>query len=674
MAVLSKEEFFNQWKTSNPMAATQNLSPVDSARVQRATYKTFLDGITITPGGPGWRDIVQPYPQDKKSREKNWEKFESDYAMYKLGAESDERISELEKKYQDELSKDRQYSALAQQIAGLAGTTPSGAQQLQAGASATASANAAEANALAAQSASLSGSATAGASTQGAQQYNAAISGLGSARLFGSEYQPAPIDVGFVSQAETKEINDLVAAAQSGTSFPKRLAPTAEQPPKGALEFIMGGGVGNPTRIPNPDYDPKIANDWRNYVRNKTYSEAEKYIGSDAVKGLKSKYDQIYSLSSAQLDQNISNRLNFQVSDKQILDQYNASKISKLQQLNRDAFTQMGGIMSRLQATNELLSQIPESDPRYKSSKVYVDQLQSDLASVQSAINESYSKIQSFKPITQDSPEAAKEITAFREYLMLPEERATQQLRQIDPESYQTAVDLGRKYREMVSAETPTTTSPQTEALRRRIEDEAVAQLQLGAQLGAEEQRQYQQAARAAQTARGNIFGVGPAVEEAVTTGAAGEQRKLARYGAAAQFLASGETTGAALQRDIAFRDALLQNRLGAAAGFIAGGPSLYNLGQARTGAQQAAFQNYIQANQALPGGFQGQANQVPFYQTASPEIPVALSGQAASIYNTLADYQANTYGAQVGAISRQPSGAEVFGQIATGLSNLIRI
>jgi hypothetical protein len=38
-------------------------------------------------------------------------------------------------------------------------------------------------------------------------------------------------------------------------------------------------------------------------------------------------------------------------------------------------------------------------------------------------------------------------------------------------------------------------------------------QLKLGSTLGAEEQRQYQQAARAAQTARGNIFGVAPDLE-----------------------------------------------------------------------------------------------------------------------------------------------------------------
>jgi hypothetical protein len=86
-------------------------------------------------------------------------------------------------------------------------------------------------------------------------------------------------------------------------------------------------------------------------------------------------------------------------------------------------------------------------------------------------------------------------------------------------------------------------------------------------------------------------------------------------------------------------------------------------------------MQNYIQANQALPGGFNQQPSTAAnFYQTTNPEIPVALQNAFTSLYGSQANYQANTYGAQVGAISRQPSGAEQFGQVATGLGNLIKI
>jgi hypothetical protein len=174
-------------------------------------------------------------------------------------------------------------------------------------------------------------------------------------------------------------------------------------------------------------------------------------------------------------------------------------------------------------------------------------------------------------------------------------------------------------------------------------------QLRLGSTIGAEERRGYEQAIRGAQTARGNIFGLGPAVQEAAQIGAAGEQRKLARFGAAQQFLGSGETTGAAKARDLLLREGIQQNRLGAASGFIAGGPSIYNLANQRTAQQQGAMQGYIQANQSLPGGFNQQASTAaPFYQTVDQNIPVALTQAFNDLYRSQSNYLASTYGAQV--------------------------
>lgn len=365
-------------------------------------------------------------------------------------------------------------------------------------------------------------------------------------------------------------------------------------------------------------------------------------------------------------------RLNFQVSDQQILDDYNSTRLGRLNRIVEDGTAQIAGIQSRLAASEELLAGLPSGDPRRTSAKVSIDQLKSDLASVQGAVTKASEQVKNYKPITADSEDGLKEITSFREFVKLPEERAGEQLRQIDPESYKTAVGLGQRYRQLATEELPATTTPQTEQLRQTIEQEALNQLRLGSTLGAEERRGYEQAVRAAQTARGNIFGLGPAVQEAAQLGAAGEQRKLARYGAAQQFLASGETTGGALQRDLAFRDALTRERLGAASGFLAGGPSLANLAQQRIGQQQAQFQNYINANVAQPGQFNVQANQVPFYQTASPEIPVQLAGNAASIYNTMQNAQASMYGSQVGAIaSTYTSPFQAFGQVASGIGSL---
>ena len=320
-----------------------------------------------------------------------------------------------------------------------------------------------------------------------------------------------------------------------------------------------------------------------------------------------------------------------------------------------------------------MIAKIPKDDKRYESSKSYLDKLNNDLASVTSAVSNASQQAKGFKPLSVGSTDAAKQITSFREYLQLPEERASEQLKQIDPKSYETAVALGEKYRKLATEELPATTSRQTEDLRSQLEQEAFNQLRLGSTLGADERRQYEQAARAAQTVRGNIFGVAPAVQDAVESGAAGEARKLARYGAASQFLASGQTTGDALQRDIALRDALLQTRLGSAAGFLASGPSLYNLGNARTAQQNAAFQNYIQANQSLPGNFgQGASTAANFYQTTDPNAPLALQQAAVSLYNGLLGYQASTYGNMLQAQNqRQQSGASQFAQIAGGIGNL---
>ena len=362
--------------------------------------------------------------------------------------------------------------------------------------------------------------------------------------------------------------------------------------------------------------------------------------------------------------------LNFQVSDQQIVDDYNNSRSSKLEDVIKRGNTQIAGIQERLNTANELLAGLPSGDARRTSSNVFVKQLNDDLKSVTSAVTEAQDMQKNFKPITIDSPEGLKEITGFRSFAQLPEERASQQLFQIDPDSYRTAVGLGQQYRQMATQPIGPTTTPETEQIRQTIEDEALNQLRLGSTIGAEERRGYEQAIRGAQTARGNIFGLGPAVQEASQIGAAGEQRKLARYGAAQAFLGSGQTTGDALKADLAFRDALQQNRLGAASGFIAGGPSIGNLAQARTGQQQAAFQNYIQANQALPGGFNQQPSTAAnFYQTTSPEIPVALTNAFNDLYRSQSNYQASTYGAQVGAISRQQSGAQQAASILGGIS-----
>ena len=364
--------------------------------------------------------------------------------------------------------------------------------------------------------------------------------------------------------------------------------------------------------------------------------------------------------------------LNFQVSDKQIIDDYNNSKLSGLNSVIERGNTQIAGIQERLNSANKLLADLPAGDPRRTSSEVFVKQLNDDLKSVTSAVADAQGMQKNFTPIGLDSPEGLKEITSFRAFAQLPEERASQQLYQIDPDSYRTAVSLGQQYRDMATQPLGPTTTPETEQLRTTIEEEAMNQLRLGSTIGAEERRGYEQAIRGAQTARGTIFGLGPAVQEAAQIGAAGEQRKLARFGAAQQFLGSGETTGAARARDLLLREGVQQNRLGAAAGFIAGGPSIGNLAQARTAQQQGAMQGYIQANQSLPGGFNQQASTAaPFYQAVDQNIPVALTQAFNDLYRSQANYQASTYGAQVGAQAQVDSANSLPNYLTAGASVL---
>jgi hypothetical protein len=364
--------------------------------------------------------------------------------------------------------------------------------------------------------------------------------------------------------------------------------------------------------------------------------------------------------------------LNFQVSDQNIVDDYNNSKLSRLNSVIERGNTQIAGIQERLNSANKLLANLPAGDARRTSSEVFIKQLNDDLKSVTSAVTEAQGMQKNFTPITADSPEALKEITSFRTFAQLPEERASQQLFQIDPDSYRTAVGLGQQYRQMATQPIGPTTTPETEQLRQTIEDEALNQLRLGSTIGEEERRGYEQSIRGAQTARGNIFGLGPAVQEASQIGAAGEQRKLARYGAAQSFLGSGLSSGDALKADLAFRDALQQNRLGAASNFVAGGPSIANLAGARTAQQQGAMQSYIQANQALPGGFNQQPSTAAnFYQAVDQQIPVQLTNAFNQLYRSQADYGASTYGAQVGALSRAETGSQAFGNIASGLGSL---
>jgi len=367
----------------------------------------------------------------------------------------------------------------------------------------------------------------------------------------------------------------------------------------------------------------------------------------------------------------LAGKLNVQVTDQQILSDINTARQNQYKSLYDTGTAAVTDLQSQLTNANQFLSSLATNDKRRTEAETTIKDLNTKLSQAKKDTLEAKSLYDNYKPISGN--QAASTISKFRESLQLPEERTMAQIESIDPTLGATVRSLADQYKKMAETPTGATTSAQTEELRSNLEQEALNQLKLGSTLGAEEQRQYQQAARAAQTARGNIFGVAPAVQEAVETGAAGEARKLARFGAASQFLSSGETTGAALARDASLRNALEQSRLGAAQQFAASGPSVYNLSSQRLGQQQNLLNNYLAAS--APQGTAGFATSPTAnagYQYVNPNAGFQGAQNAASLYNTLANYGSDTYRTYVGGLSSQQPASSTFAQVAGGIGSLL--
>ena len=365
----------------------------------------------------------------------------------------------------------------------------------------------------------------------------------------------------------------------------------------------------------------------------------------------------------------LAGKLNSQVTDDQILADINTGRKNKAKELYDLGTAATTDLQSQIAQANQFLSDLPTTDPRRAEAQKTIDSLNSELAEAQKDTLEAKNLFDNYQPVSGEQATGA--ISQFRESLRLPEERTLKQIDEIDPTIGATVRALSKQYQTMAETPLGPTTTKQTEDLRNQIEQEALNQLRLGSTLGAEERRGYEQAARSAQSARGNIFGLGPAVQEAANIGAAGEARKMARYGAATAFLGSGETTGAATARDLGLRNALEQSRLGAAQGFIASGPTMYNLASQRLGQQQNILNNYLAASAPqATGGFQATPSAANPYAYVNPNAGFVGAQNAASIYNTLADLQASQYGSQVGAISsgyRSPG--QEFASFAGGVS-----
>jgi len=338
-------------------------------------------------------------------------------------------------------------------------------------------------------------------------------------------------------------------------------------------------------------------------------------------------------------------KLNINVTDQQILDDINSRTKAKYDELYATANSIASDLKGQIDEATQYGKDLPAGDRRIDLNNKFIADLQSKLDAVNEDVVTTKGLVDNYKPTTAE--EGADVLKTFRESLLLPEQRMVDEIRQIDPATAAMIEDLTKGYAELAKADIGETTDPATEALRRDIQDKLTAQVALGSQLDAEERRQYEQAARGAQTARGNIFGVAPAVEEAVTTGLAGEARMRERLGAASSFLSSGQSVTDALRRDKAFREAATLNRLGAAADFTAAGATMYNMANRRAAEQSGGLAALVAGSGTTTTGTFGGGStaNIPFMYV-DPMAGFRGAQNATALYGSEADYLARTYGA----------------------------
>ena len=292
-----------------------------------------------------------------------------------------------------------------------------------------------------------------------------------------------------------------------------------------------------------------------------------------------------------------------------------------------------------------------------------------------------------------------------------PETRALGQMAQIDPTSEALRQQLGQSY--LTSLTTAPTGAPQATDVQsyldlyKQIDPEGYAQrtgmatsmdayLQqaqqeaaLGATLDDATRREVEQATRAGQSARGNVYGTPQLVEEAMSRGSAGEARKQQRQQALASALGQqqsylgaglgiGDVGNALYQQGYARNLAQKQQAQGAAQGWLGSGATPYQAGASYLNMAEnraaTAAQGGPQYNPASLGQSYG-ASQFPQYG-------LDIGAQAQNYYNSLAAYggaggatknkgAAAASGALSGALSGAVGGATI-GSAIPGVGTVI--
>ena len=192
---------------------------------------------------------------------------------------------------------------------------------------------------------------------------------------------------------------------------------------------------------------------------------------------------------------------------------------------------------------------------------------------------------------------------------------------------------------------------------------QATDQLALGSRLDPVTARQVEQQTRAAQAARGNVYGTPQMAEEAMTTGQAGlalqQQRQQAAQtaeGGMQSYLTSGATPGATALNLYQQNRQNLQNAQQSALGYLGSGQTPYQTG--------ASYLN--QANQNAGTAAQGG----PVYQPAAlgsttqaaqiPQYGLDIGQQSQNWYNSL-----QAYSGQTGAATKNPAVSAATGALS---------
>ena len=95
--------------------------------------------------------------------------------------------------------------------------------------------------------------------------------------------------------------------------------------------------------------------------------------------------------------QSLSGGINSKIADDEIINEYNTTKLNRLNTIVSDGNAQIATINDRLKTANELIAKIPKDDKRYESSKSYLDKLNNDLASVTSAVSNASQQAKDFR-------------------------------------------------------------------------------------------------------------------------------------------------------------------------------------------------------------------------------------------------------------------------------------